>query len=825
MKKGGPGVALRTRSKGATPKALISSLSDEHVLCEKSFEPLHACAVNVDEDASTEYSGASSTTATEEPHELLSPLPDGVVNDAAQKFKKATLLQKNSSSHSVKTKKKNPTPVNGNTKNSSGKGSKVGGGTDVVQVESANKKSASQNQLSVNFYGNPDDENSSVLDTEDDEVNRIGNVPLWWYNDADHIGYTLEGKRLLKTLHSMAIDKILEEADNPDQWRTITDIKNNRTIRLTDSDIHAIRRLREGKYPTAATDAEDTYFEYDNPDKIFPTRNTPEPKSRFLPSKSEDKKITRLIKLIRAGKLQPPPPPKREIFDLWGKALTEADISTATKWKGPKALAAPKLAPPTHVESYNPPGEYLYTEEERKKWENLDPEDRPTSFLPNKYSTLRRVPIFPLCINERFDRCLDLYLCPRALKLRMNVDPSSLLPTLPSPSSLRPYPSAIRVDYFFNKTVETPTVETVILRALSVDSGGQWLAVGGDEAFVRIFEVLSGRIFFEWSFPKAIQAVQWHPSLPLLAVGIGADLYIIHVDLPNYKEEMQPPAKRIESTLTLHQEVEELLELPSVENTKEKPWKALNTVFLSKKNKKGMLKGIVIPHQTDINQIVWHRKGIYVAAVSSSATSPSHQCAIHSLRKHLSIHPLRSSSHGKVQAVSFHPSKPWFFAAYHQEVRFVDLQRKSRAVTEDTATGQEQRSHKFIGVEQISCFDIHPKGEHFIVGGANRRLTWFDMELSNKPFKIFRYHKEGITGARFHNLYPLCFSASKDGSIHILHTKVYDDLIQNPLIVPIKKLQYESSSEKGCPITSCEWHPSQPWLFTADKQGRLSMWA
>ena len=56
--------------------------------------------------------------------------------------------------------------------------------------------------------------------------------------------------------------------------------------------------------------------------------------------------------------------------------------------------------------------------------------------------------VFARCFGAysglRFTRCLDLYLCPRALKMRMNVDPQSLLPQLPNPKDLRPFPTQVR---------------------------------------------------------------------------------------------------------------------------------------------------------------------------------------------------------------------------------------------------------------------------------------------------------------------------------------------------------------------------------------------
>lgn len=35
--------------------------------------------------------------------------------------------------------------------------------------------------------------------------------------------------------------------------------------------------------------------------------------------------------------------------------------------------------------------------------------------------------------------------------------------------------------------------------------------------------------------------------------------------------------------------------------------------------------------------------------------------------------------------------------------------------------------------------DVHPSGDHLIVGGYDRKLCWFDLELSEKPYKVLRY--------------------------------------------------------------------------------------
>ena len=52
-------------------------------------------------------------------------------------------------------------------------------------------------------------------------------------------------------------------------------------------------------------------------------------------------------------------------------------------------------------------------------WRNQDPEERKIKVLPEKHSSLRLVPGYSKFINEQFERCLDLYLCPRQRRMRV----------------------------------------------------------------------------------------------------------------------------------------------------------------------------------------------------------------------------------------------------------------------------------------------------------------------------------------------------------------------------------------------------------------------
>ncbi len=82
-----------------------------------------------------------------------------------------------------------------------------------------------------------------------------------------------------------------------------------------------------------------------------------------------------------------------------------------------------------------------YPQEERAAYELQDEEDRP-AFLPRAFDSLRRVPMYSAFIKERFERCLDLYLCPRTRRRRLEIkDPESLVPKLPAPRDLQPFPT------------------------------------------------------------------------------------------------------------------------------------------------------------------------------------------------------------------------------------------------------------------------------------------------------------------------------------------------------------------------------------------------
>jgi len=208
-----------------------------------------------------------------------------------------------------------------------------------------------------------------------------------------------------------------------------------------------------------------------------------------------------------------------------------------------------------------------------------------------------------------------------------------------------------------------------------------------------------------------------------------------------------------------------------------------------------------------VSHVTWHGKGDYLATVSPVATSRA--VMVHRLSSAASQLPF-SKNKGLVQKVQFHPSKPLFIVCTQRSVKLYNL-----------SAGKLVRTLQSTS-KWISSVAIHPKGEHILVGGYDRRVNWFDLDLSSTPYKTLKYHRRAVRDVTFHRRFPLFATCSDDGQIHIMHNTIYDDLITNPLIVPVKIINAHIPVD-DIGATQIIFHPKQPWIFScaADKTIRL----
>ena len=353
-------------------------------------------------------------------------------------------------------------------------------------------------------------------DDEDPEGtnNRIGRVPLHWYDDYDHIGYDAHGSKVIKSAEGNTLDQVLANEDDIDGKKyTVYDALNAKNVELTERQITLIRRLQSGAFAHPEHDANPDYVDYYSgvPEISGLNSNRYEKKSRFQPSAYEKLQVRRLLHRLKCGSInmdflegkvrdmndyKKRPEDSDKPFMLW-KGDEEDELALR---KGPQHIAPPKQPPPGHALSYRPPEEYLPSKEELEEWEKLDPEDRPHgNFVPKQFDNLRSVGAYEHAVKERFERCLDLYLCPRVMKRRLNIDPESLVPRLPRASDLRPFPTT--------KCVEYQDGENGAVRCLSVSPEGQFMVSGGEDGVVRLWEVQTGRLVRKWDLGDILAKV------------------------------------------------------------------------------------------------------------------------------------------------------------------------------------------------------------------------------------------------------------------------------------------------------------------------------
>ncbi|RYO29185.1 Ribosome biogenesis protein [Alternaria arborescens] len=635
-------------------------------------------------------------------------------------------------------------------------------------------------------------------DSDAEATNTIGNIDLKYYDEYPHIGYDINGKKIMRPAKGEALDALLDSIDIPKGWTGLTDPQTGKPLNLTDEELQVLKKLTRNE---VVEDGYDPYPEmvayFSGHQEIMPLSAAPEPKRRFIPSKHEAKRVMKLVKAIREGRIQPYKAPEEQeeeqdvfTFDVWADEKPRPDNSMH--------IPAPKLPPPGYEASYHPPPEYLPDKAEEQAWLEQDEEDRETDFLPKDYAALRKVPGYETFVKERFERSLDLYLAPRIRRNRLNIDPESLLPKLPNPEELKPFPTTCAAIF---------RGQEGRVRCVSIDPNGIFVASGGDDGYVRIWEILTGRQVWnaKLSDEEAVDAVQWRPTkdAAVVAAACGENVYLIvpftllSPDIEQASREVLDAGWGYATSKPKSNDGEAPKQAPG-------KWSRPG----ARLENKGVL--VQVEVRSAVKIVNWHRRGDYFATVSPRGQSTA--VAIHTVSKHLTQLPFRRLK-GIAQTAQFHPSKAIFFVATRNTIRSYDLAK------------QELVKILQPGAKWISSIDVHPGGDNIIVGTYDKRLLWHDLDLSNKPYKTLRFHKEAIRAVRFHQGgLPLFADTSDDGTIQIFHGKVVGDLMENATIVPLKVLRgHKVKSRLG--VMGLDWHPREPWCVSAGADGTLRLWS
>ncbi|VDN05697.1 unnamed protein product [Thelazia callipaeda] len=615
---------------------------------------------------------------------------------------------------------------------------------------------------------------------EEDLRNTIGNIPVAWYDGLDHFGYDKDGNPIKSAKKKDEIEEFLDRMDDPNYWRKVYDQQSGGFVTLSDEQVEQLNALNASKYPTIGYNPYQPFLDiFSSQTEIHPISNRPDSKSSFIPSIHERRIVGKMIHAIKMGWVRPPKPKnaKKVIYDLW------ADEPSKQKTKSELArikmhFPAPKVALPGHAESYNPPEEYLFDEEEQKKWEETEPEDRRLDFIPKKFDCLRKVPAYDRFYNDRYQRCLDLYLAPRQRKMKLNVDPAQLLPELPNLADMHPFPTVLSF-YMYGHIGQ--------VRSISFEyESTEIFASGGEDSTLRIWSVCDGRCLKTTSLEGPVTSVAYCPLMKwtLLAVTMESNKMILMNSHCGDRH-------RISST------TEYLSSLnPDLSGNNGLKWKHEGKDRIS----------VDIGHVA--RQVVWHHKGDYFATFAVSK-SPK-LIFIHQLSKCMSQRPF-SRLKGIMTALSFHPQKPFLFVGTQRHIRIYDLakcQLKKKIMT---------------GSQWVSSMHIDFQGENVFVGGHDRTFSWIDLQLSSKPWKTVKHHSAAIRAIAQHPRYPLLATVSDDSTAVIYYARISSDPFKENEFVPVRRLRVRTTHKNSLSILSVVFHPSQPWLITAQADGSIAL--
>ncbi|XP_053608417.1 ribosome biogenesis protein BOP1 homolog [Plodia interpunctella] len=641
-----------------------------------------------------------------------------------------------------------------------------------------------------------DEYESGDTSDEEDRRNPAGAVPAWWYREYAHVGYDLDGRRLMRPPARDLIDEFLRKCEDPEFWRTVQDPTTGQDVRLSAQDLQLIHRIRTGQLPNAEHDEYEPWVEWFSREVLAtPVRAFPEHKRSFLPSRSEQKQISKIVHALKMGwtktrkeiAKERQKRKEKQFYNLWAPADAER------RPRDHKHIAAPKRPPPSHAESYNPPPEYLLDAKEMKEWERQaqTPWKRKYSFLPSRHSSVRAVAAWPRFVRERFLRCLDLYLAPRAIKMRLTIRPEELVPKLPSPRELQPFPTSEGL---------VLRGHAALVRAADFDPSGQYVVSGADDGTVRVWETSTGRCLRTIQVspePAPVTAVAWTPArgLALVAAAAGARLLLLS------------PGAGVGAHRVADRTDQLLMEPPPHNVTMDE--RTASCVQWQGADADEWARGLrlAVTHFRPVTHVSWHARGDYVLTTLSAGASRS--VVVHQLSRRASQLPF-SRARGLVQCAVFHPTKPLIFVATQRVVRVYDLVK------------QELVRKLQPGAQWISALAVHPTGDHLLVASYDRKCLWFDLELSARPYQTLRLHGRAVRSISFHPRYPLFASAGDDPYIVVSHGRVYSDLLQNPLLVPLKQLP--ARGRQDLHVLDLRWHPTQPWLLAANADHTLALY-
>lgn len=102
------------------------------------------------------------------------------------------------------------------------------------------------------------DEIDPIYDSDDSgaalATNTIGNIPLSFYDSYPHIGYDINGKRIMRPAKGEALDALLASIEVPKGWTGLTDPATGKPLNLSQEELEILRKIQTNEVPEEGYD-------------------------------------------------------------------------------------------------------------------------------------------------------------------------------------------------------------------------------------------------------------------------------------------------------------------------------------------------------------------------------------------------------------------------------------------------------------------------------------------------------------------------------------------------------------------------------------------
>lgn len=98
--------------------------------------------------------------------------------------------------------------------------------------------------------------------SDESVVNTVGNVPVEWYSEYPHIGYDINGRKILKPAKGDELEEFLASMDDPKFLQTVFDDVEKKNVTLTRDQAEMMKRIMKNEFPDADFDPYQVNYYY-----------------------------------------------------------------------------------------------------------------------------------------------------------------------------------------------------------------------------------------------------------------------------------------------------------------------------------------------------------------------------------------------------------------------------------------------------------------------------------------------------------------------------------------------------------------------------------